>query len=604
MADNRLVWYHFSDLHARPTDEYNRSRVLAALWDDLKYHLDEGRVPDLIFFSGDVANSGQSGEYDFAEDVFFGPLTEVVQTDRTRIGVVPGNHDCDWELSRTIAYPNPEALADEVTRLLENPSLRRMYMTPMHAHAEFAKKFVGDDEDYDPGDIGGLRRFKVRDRWVAVLCLNSTWLSGPLVGNVTDGDTERERGNLVVGEKQLTDAMMGVQPDDLVIALMHHPLDWLGEVDRQAIELLLHKQCQFLLCGHLHSNRAVIQKTPQGDLVQVPTGTLYEGRDFPNGYSIGIYDFDTGETEFWLRRYQREADEWQRDLASTGDRNGGVLRFEVDTLRGIARTVEDEKIHAASPHSGAALMEAMAGPSTNVRDYDLEFTDACRRSLERLEMSEDDLIDLVQKEFRSHVNYFRFDLEHYPLPVRDKLIVYMDKAGNTLRFTDVAAVNVDLALLSTWHDILAVYRGATRLRYRQDPNAFVMSPGSLARVIGIHDDLAGRISKYFSQFWSMRTGADLLGWDEKLREAAQEHPDRVEDEQLLSEDERVISFYLQQSKLARTRAWEAWEASERGDISLEDALVEIVTGLETSLQYLHKIILEHSPADSQHQRAE
>ena len=603
MAGKTVTWYHFSDLHASSGDEYNRSRVLAALWDDLKYHLDEGRVPDLVLFSGDVGKNGRPGDYSLAEDVFFGPLTEVVQVERTRIGVVPGNHDCDWELSRTLRYPDPNALADEITRILENPALRRMYMTPLCAHAEFAKGFVGKDEDYSPDEMGGLRRFTVGDRQVAVLCLNSAWLSGPLVDTVTGGDSQRERGNLAIGEKQLTDAMMGVQPDDLVIALVHHPLDWLSDVDRQAVELLLHKQAQFLLCGHLHSNRATIQKAPQGDLVQVPTGTLYEGRDFPNGYSIGTYDFGSGEAEFWLRRYQREADEWQRDLASTGDRNNGGLRFEVDSLRGITKVVEDEKLQVAMPESGAALMEAMAGPSTNVRDYDLEFTDACHRSLERLQMTEDQLVELVQREFRSHVNYFRFDLEHYPLPVRDKLIVYMDKVGKTLRFTDVAAVNLDLALLSTWHDILAVYRGATRLRYRQDPNAFAVSPGSLARVIGIHDDLAGRISKYFGQFHGLRAGADLLDWDEKLREAAKEHPDKVDETQLLTDKERVICFYLQQSKLARNRAWEAWEASERGDINLDDALVEMVTGLETSLQYLHKIILEHSPADSQQQKA-
>jgi len=604
MAKDAITWYHFSDLHASPSDEYNRSRVLAALWDDLKYHLDEGRVPDLVLVSGDIAQGGHPGEYDFAEDVFFGPASEVLAIDKSCFAVVPGNHDCDWELSRTLSYPDAGRLADEITRILGNRGLRRMYMTPMSAHAEWAGQFVGADESFSPDDIGGLRRFRIGDRQVAVLHLNSAWLSGPLVGQPSGGDTQRESGNLAIGEKQLTDAMMALEPDDLVMALVHHPLDWLSPVDRQAIELLLHKQCQFLLCGHLHTNRATIQKAPQGDLVQLPTGTLYEGRDYPNGYTIGTYDFATGETEFWLRRYQREADEWQRDLASTGDRNNGVLRFEVDSLRGITKVVEDEKLYAAAPRSGTAMMDAMIGPSTNVRDYELEFTDGCRRSLARLQMTEDQLVDLVQQEFRSHINYFRFDLEHYPLPVRDKLIVYMDKVGSMLRFTDVAAVNVDLALLSTWHDILAVYRGATRLKYRQDPNAFALSPGSLARAAGIHDDLAGRIGKYFGQFHGLRVGADLLALDEKLRQIAAERPGEVDENDLLTDRERIISFYLQQSKLARNRAMEAWQDSERGDITLEDALVEIVTGLENSLQYLHKIILEHSPAAQQEPAAQ
>ncbi len=32
----RIVWYHFSDLHFRSGDAFDRERVLSSLWEDLR----------------------------------------------------------------------------------------------------------------------------------------------------------------------------------------------------------------------------------------------------------------------------------------------------------------------------------------------------------------------------------------------------------------------------------------------------------------------------------------------------------------------------------------------------------------------------------------
>ena len=57
----------------------------------------------------------------------------------------------------------------------------------------------------------------------------------------------------------------------------------------------------------------------------------------------------------------------------------------------------------------------------------------------------------------------------------------------------------------------------------------------------------------------------------------------------------MIGFYVQEAKKARGRAWEAWQDVDAGYVDLEPGLADIVTGIENSLQYLHKIIVEHSP---------
>ena len=102
----RLSWLHVSDFHFRGGDPYDRDVVLRRWSGRCAVSEEQGRQPDLIFATGDVAHSGGQGEYEAATD-FFDALLAAAGVEKRRLFVIPGNHDVDRDgrpcLLRTLA---------------------------------------------------------------------------------------------------------------------------------------------------------------------------------------------------------------------------------------------------------------------------------------------------------------------------------------------------------------------------------------------------------------------------------------------------------------------------------------------------------------------
>jgi 3',5'-cyclic AMP phosphodiesterase CpdA len=95
----KTCWLHVSDFHLREGDAYDRDVVLRALTLSVARYRKEGRAPDLIFATGDIAYSGKAGEYRLAT-VFFDALLNSAGLERRHLFVIPGNHDCDRQAGR------------------------------------------------------------------------------------------------------------------------------------------------------------------------------------------------------------------------------------------------------------------------------------------------------------------------------------------------------------------------------------------------------------------------------------------------------------------------------------------------------------------------
>src|SRR5215475_2167789 len=85
-------------------------------------------------------------------------------------------------------------------------------------------------------------------------------------------------GYLVVGEPQIYEALTRSASADVILAVLHHPFDWLKEFDRTRIEERLGNACHFILRGHQHMPQVHVVQGPGGDCVVIPAGASYEGR--------------------------------------------------------------------------------------------------------------------------------------------------------------------------------------------------------------------------------------------------------------------------------------------------------------------------------------
>ena len=102
-----LTWLHLSDWHQKGKD-LDRAVVRDALLKDIQERKEIS--PDLaeidfIIFSGDVAYSGRSEEYEAAKEQFFDPLLKACKIGPDRLFIVPGNHDLDRSFFELLPAP-------------------------------------------------------------------------------------------------------------------------------------------------------------------------------------------------------------------------------------------------------------------------------------------------------------------------------------------------------------------------------------------------------------------------------------------------------------------------------------------------------------------
>jgi hypothetical protein len=77
---------------------------------------------DLVAFSGDLAFSGTAEEYELATELLLDPVAALTQVPRSRIFLIPGNHDVDRRLIDVDAEVGFAALnsSDMVNDLLDS----------------------------------------------------------------------------------------------------------------------------------------------------------------------------------------------------------------------------------------------------------------------------------------------------------------------------------------------------------------------------------------------------------------------------------------------------------------------------------------------------
>jgi len=317
-----ITWLHLSDLHFRPDERrrWDESIVLRALLSDVKERIaSDGLRPDFIVVSGDVAFSGQPEEYALARQ-FFDDLLKVAGLPKTRLFIVPGNHD----VSRKAISQGTRVIADsldsrdKMAAVLADEHDRRSLLRKLDPYGRFLGEYFAGQLPFDDERYFHVRDLEVAGQKVAVLGLNSAWLSM--------GDTDY--GRLALGERQVRGALEVVHDADLRIALLHHPFDWLWEFDRDDCEGLLLESCDFILHGHLHRAGLLTLQTPDATAMVIAAGASYETRQYPNGYNFVQLDPETRKGTIHLRTYSdRRGGFWTKDVQTYKNVKDGIHRF-------------------------------------------------------------------------------------------------------------------------------------------------------------------------------------------------------------------------------------------------------------------------------------
>jgi small GTP-binding protein len=315
--DDRIHILHLSDLHFT-------NNTLAGVWrtqleTDLIEELEIRRLEYLII-SGDIGNYSTEKEYDIAFAMVDG-LVKQFGLDASRVVIVPGNHDLNWDLSekaypfvskRKLPDPLPEdqsISAGEAGVLLRNDTLYRERFANFNTYF-YRRIYTG--QDY-PLEYENQYLFVERpEDHILFLGLNSSW-------QLDHHFRKRADINISALTNALTRLQGGKYKGWLKVAVWHHPVTGKEMMNDDFMQLLAVHGFQICMHGHIHEAKGGFYNyDDQRNIHIIGTGTFgapahEQVTGIPLQYNLMTFDSTTGEMTVNTRKKEKVDGAWSAD---------------------------------------------------------------------------------------------------------------------------------------------------------------------------------------------------------------------------------------------------------------------------------------------------
>ncbi|KJU82350.1 phosphohydrolase [Candidatus Magnetobacterium bavaricum] len=314
---SEITILHVSDLHMTQGHLIDIKIILRALYDDLEELRDREFVkPDIVVFTGDLVNAGSNvGEFDLAVSEFIDPLMYTLGLPRDLFFSVAGNHDIDKDKLPKFIANGIRATYNTTTDL--NGFLDDLDLKSDSSYFENSYNFrilrdcLNKKHQQEANKLFSAYKVNIRGMDIGIGCLNSAWLASGSEGGF-------DKGKLLVGERQVDRVLDKIASCNVKIALMHHPLDWLAEFDREDVDNRLMKEFSLFLTGHMHQNKPRMIQNAIGSFFHSDGGTLFNGdRKSYQGYTIIKTGYD--KIGVYFRRYIDNASRFDKDVDRAPD---------------------------------------------------------------------------------------------------------------------------------------------------------------------------------------------------------------------------------------------------------------------------------------------
>ncbi len=343
-VDKQIRILHLSDIHLGTTAQ--AQRYFTQLATDLTQNLNVKQLNYLVI-SGDIANRSTQEEYDAAFELV-DKLVKRYGLDPSRIVIVPGNHDLNWELSET-AYPFVPK------RKLPNPLPEGRYIDAGSAGAlicdedeykkrfdyfsdRFYKKIYNNPypQEYDQQAI----IYPCSEDKILFLGLNSCW-------KIDHEYKDRADIHPNAIANVLDQILTGNYDGWLKIAVWHHPVNGSESMKNTAfLEQLAVNGFQIGIHGHIHEAKdESFQYDTRRGLRIIAAGTFgapakEQVTGIPLQYNLLTLDPESGVMTVDTRKKEKADGAWSAD-ARWGDKNNPVPRYEIKLQYGTGGKTED-----------------------------------------------------------------------------------------------------------------------------------------------------------------------------------------------------------------------------------------------------------------------
>lgn len=329
-----FTWLHLSDLHLRCGNNgaaFEQHIVTQKLLEQLPTLLRMQKIaPDVVFFTGDLAFSGERDEYEETSKFLEDQLLRLPRP--PKLLFVPGNHDVTWSL---ISFDEDEKLRLQMQNKLavskhlmdsEAESDRETGFLRLKNYFEFSDACNRFGQPVRNHGYFWTTQFKHEHVSVGVAGLNSAWrCTRKDISSTFKTYPDLDLEHLMLGEHQLKTAADELENCDIKIALVHHPpMDsWFADFDKQLQRNYL-THFDFILRGHEHiSDESVWSRVPNSyDSAILASGALYQADPWPKLFLAVVLKLDTRYQTIYKWRYDDMSQKWHAIVEAEAARPG------------------------------------------------------------------------------------------------------------------------------------------------------------------------------------------------------------------------------------------------------------------------------------------
>ena len=401
---SKIKWLHISDIHFQPKKEWRDNDARSELIGYLKgvFAEDPSLVPDLIFCTGDIAFGETSAspikdQYTQAKDFFNNLLAACGKSDsmsKDRLFVVPGNHDVIRKEVNADAQSQLQALArnsgDHLEKINQRFADRNLEFTDalkrLDGYGNFISEFLPHLIDPD-GRHCYTRCLTFGQIKLAVSGFNSSWSAA--------GD-EDDRHLWLAASYQFNSAKTQSGDADYRIGLIHHPVDWLNQAERQISTIRIASDYDFWLHGHTHEAWV----TPTDSHIVVGAGAVGAESTPEFGFNITTWDTATGECEIHLHTKSARGSGWTIQPIS-GRAPKGVWKcrlFHEDkkpaTQSIVGNPAIDLTLHVLKQQLSNSLQSYSSQPTIWIDSIISRSDETCREAKDTVQITSLEIVDI------------------------------------------------------------------------------------------------------------------------------------------------------------------------------------------------------------------
>ena len=276
--------------------------------------------PDLIVVSGDIVQGAKADQedadkiiadqYDEATEFLTELATEIVDSDHSRVVIVPGNHDVNWRRARQAMHPLAECPYEiEIESMSANSNLRWSWRDAMAYEVTDTEHYESRFEqfrDFQTGFYSGLQPDPLHIDHDIVF-VEPPSLDLAIVGFASwyGNDCFCRVGEINPASLSKTRRLLMSSNKSVRMAVWHHSVDGGPRnndyMDRRVIHKVVDMEFGVVLHGHQHSPYAISEEVPmphQQSIAVVSAGSLAVGdSELPMGEKrqFNIIDMDPDE---------------------------------------------------------------------------------------------------------------------------------------------------------------------------------------------------------------------------------------------------------------------------------------------------------------------